>query len=576
MAQLYNSQLDAFALYHKIHESHETSSILGSPALPAVGHAIAGSTGAAISNIITYPLDLIITRLQIQRQLRNTPREDEYRSIPDAASKIYAHEGGLAGLYTGLLQDTTKTVADSFLFFLAYNFLRQSRLRSQKNSAKHLSAFDELSVGFLAGAFAKIITTPLSNIVTRMQTSSILDAQDKGKDPRTSATVRSIAAQIRSEKGWPGFWSGYSASLVLTLNPSLTFFLFETFKRTLLPRTQRADPSPQATFLLAAISKAIASTITYPFSLAKTRAQSSSNAVDHNYDEVKDAFETASGGTTNGTRPGRVAARRTVFSTIVHIAQTEGISALYEGLGGEVMKGFFSHGITMLVKDAVHTFILRLYFAILRVLNRAPSPQQLAQSTRDQASPSLDSLKSGINATQKRGQELMEKGATQASSSYSTAKSTAQDSATYLQDKMASTANQASEAASGAYGKTRDLGLSAITNTNRNVSSIVQSTASSVQSSTKSAFDSTADSAGNAYKRGHEIGGKAINSASDTAKSTAAAATAAVPVPVKDRVEQISDTAARQTESVAEYVGRRTEELGKAIRPDKVEGGGEK
>ncbi len=103
----------------------------------------------------------------------------------------------------------------------------------------------------------------------------MLSGRDPGQDT-DQGSLRSIASQIQGEKGVQGFWSGYSASLVLTLNPSLTFFLFEAFKRTLLPRSQRQSPSPQATFLLAAISKAIASTITYPFSLAKSRLQSSS------------------------------------------------------------------------------------------------------------------------------------------------------------------------------------------------------------------------------------------------------------------------------------------------------------
>ena len=509
------------------------------------------------------------------RKKSSSVQEGEYRSIVDAICKIHANEGGLPGLYTGLLQDTTKTVADSFLFFLAYNFLRQSRLRSQKAAAKHLPVLDELSVGFLAGAFAKLLTTPISNIVTRMQTSSMLDARDKGKNPRSSATVGSIAAQIHSEKGLLGFWSGYSACLVLTLNPSLTFFLFEAFKRTLLPRGHRANPSPQATFLLAAISKAIASTITYPFSLAKTRAQVSSNVVDHNYDEVKETVETASNGTTDGTRPGRAAARRTVFSTIIHIAQTEGVSALYEGLSGEVMKGFFSHGITMLVKDVVHTFIIPLYFAILRILKRSPSPQQLMQTTKDQATQSLDSLKAGINATQQTGQELMETGSAQASNSYVTAKSTAQDSAAYMQDRLTSTAKQGSEAATDAYSKIRDLGASAFINTKDNVSPAMQSTVSSLQSSTKSALDTTSTSATDAYQQGHEIGSKALNSTSQIATSTAAAVTAAVPAPVKDRAELISDAAARQAGPVAEYVGRRTEETGRAIRPDGADGGRE-
>lgn len=202
----------------------------------------------------------------------------------------------------------------------------------------------------------------------------MLASRDPGKDP-DQGSLRSIASQIRTEKGVQGFWSGYSASLVLTLNPSLTFFFFEAFKRTLLPRSQRQSPSPQATFLLAAISKAMASTITYPFSLAKSRLQSSSG------------FDQDEGSTTVKLEDpvSLNKAPRNVFTVIFRIAQTEGLSALYEGLGGEVMKGFFSHGITMIVKEAAHKFVIQLYYTILKMLKKYPSPQELARPVKEQA-----------------------------------------------------------------------------------------------------------------------------------------------------------------------------------------------
>ncbi|KAI4160746.1 MAG: hypothetical protein LQ342_005459 [Letrouitia transgressa] len=398
MAQAYNSQLvrdisypkptsellvtarqDAFDLYHLVHESNRsTKPILDGPTLPALGHAIAGATGAATSNILTYPLALIITRLQIQRSLRkgsSSSSSREYRSVRNAAARIFEQEGGVAGFYTGALPDTAKAIADSFLFFLAYNFLRQTRLRARNGSTKQLPAADELGVGFLAGAFSKLLTTPIANIVTRQQASSLL-SHATPKPASSNLSIRSIALRIRSEKGLLGFWSGYSASLVLTLNPSLTFFLFETFKRLLLPRKLRTNPSPQATFLLAAISKAIASTITYPFSLAKARTQASSKPLHE--DEVDGRVEKeAEGEQTTIPRTQKAQAKTpggNVFSTIAQIARTEGIGALYEGLGGEVLKGFFSHGITMIVKDTVHGMIIRLYYALLRLLRKYPYP----------------------------------------------------------------------------------------------------------------------------------------------------------------------------------------------------------
>ena len=312
--------------------------------------------------------------MQIQRQLRkhaSSPHSEEYESIGDAARKIHIREGGLSGLYVGVLSDTSKTIADSFLFFLAYNFLRQSRIRSSNASSKHLPAIDELGVGFLAGAFSKLLTTPIANIVTRKQTASML----AGRDATTitdQGSVRSIALQIRAEKGLQGFWSGYSASLILTLNPSLTFFFFEALKRSFLPRSKRSDPPPQATFLLAAISKAMASTITYPFSLAKSRLQASTSK-DQEADSTSVKLE---------PQPQRPIPRN-VFTTIMQIAQTEGLGALYEGLGGEVIKGFFSHGITMIVKDAAHKLVIHLYYAILKLLRKYPSPQEMAGAAKD-------------------------------------------------------------------------------------------------------------------------------------------------------------------------------------------------
>ena len=64
---------------------------------------------------------------------------------------------------------------------------------------------------------------------------------------------------------------------------------------------------------------------------------------------------------------------------IAHIMRTEGIAALYQGLGPEVLKGFFSHGLTMLMKERIHKTVIRTYYLVLKALKRYPSPDQLAK-----------------------------------------------------------------------------------------------------------------------------------------------------------------------------------------------------
>lgn len=379
------SPQDAFSIYHQLNDSPDDShaSLLQGPALPALGHAISGSIGAAISNILVYPLDLVVTRLQVQRHIRkDTPLSDheEYKGIQDALFKIWAREGGVAGLYAGVAQDSVKSMIDSFLFFLLYDYLRQRKLRAHpaRTRTKTLPVLEQLNVGFVAGACAKLVTTPISNIVTRKQTSAMLAS---GSGSRADApSVKAIARSIYKEKGLSGFWSGYAASLVLTLNPSLTFFLYELFKRVLLPRSRRSNPGAFTTFLLAAMSKAIASTTTYPFSLAKSRVQlSSSTRVRSAAASTNDKpANSSTARPTSSGPPAPSSSSTTLFSTLLHITRTEGPSALYEGLAGEVLKGFLSHGVTMLIKERVHSLIIQAYYMlVVRALKRRhPFPQQ--------------------------------------------------------------------------------------------------------------------------------------------------------------------------------------------------------
>jgi len=232
-----------------------------------------------------------------------------------------------------------------------------------------------------AGACSRSFTTPIANIVTRKQTATLLD-------PEGTASVGDIVRSIREEKGIAGFWSGYSASLVLTLNPSLTFFLQE-FLKTTFAEKQYDDLGPRLTFLFAATSKAISSFVTYPFQTAKTRLQAGV-AVDSSKDKEQteregrmtngvasgfeeDVSESKDVAGENSNKPKRIRtvknlAQQSIFGMVAQIVRSEGIGSLYDGIGAELLKGFFSHGITMVTKDVVHKLLFRLYLVALSVL----------------------------------------------------------------------------------------------------------------------------------------------------------------------------------------------------------------
>lgn len=94
-----------------------------------------------------------------------------------------------------------------------------------------------------------------------------------------------------------------------------------------------------------------------------------------------------------------------ILSTVATIARTDGISGLYAGLQGEVLKGFFSHGFTMLVKDAVYAFIIKSYYLLLLLGHRYPSPDELIQRAREQAEEYSEIAREGARDLAERTRE---------------------------------------------------------------------------------------------------------------------------------------------------------------------------
>ncbi|KAI0123847.1 mitochondrial carrier domain-containing protein [Xylariales sp. AK1849] len=361
----------------------------------ALHHAFSGSAGTLISTCATYPLSLVVTRLQVQHQLARSGRlaeADEYAGIADALSRILWDGDASAGsagslnigaLYTGLASDAAKSVLDSFLFFLFYEWFRSKRTHARGGKASGgVGVLEELVIGVAAGACSRAFTTPIANVVTRKQTATLVD----GEASSEQSSVKAIARSIMKEKGAKGFWSGYSASLVLTLNPSITFFLQEFLEKRLLGDESWDDPGPRSTFLLAAVSKAVASTITYPFQTAKARLQAGvpvesdsetekekngdlievsedDSAAERNVDQEVDEK-------LNTTRAVHKFAQQSIFGTVAQIVRKEGVGSLYDGIQGELLKGFFSHGTTMLAKDVIHKLLFKLYLVVAGVLQQ--------------------------------------------------------------------------------------------------------------------------------------------------------------------------------------------------------------
>merc|ERR1712046_573250 len=90
---------------------------------------------------------------------------------------------------------------------------------------------------------------------------------------QTSATgegIKSIVGRTLAQGGLAGFYRGWTVYLLCAFQPSIQFTIIEQAKRVLLGGQSRTKPlSARQAFWLGALSKAIASTLTYPINVGR-------------------------------------------------------------------------------------------------------------------------------------------------------------------------------------------------------------------------------------------------------------------------------------------------------------------
>ena len=157
-----------------------------------------------------------------QKPLTTGP--DHYHSTLDAISKIVADEG-IGGLYSGIYGSLIGVASTNFAYFYWYSVIR-TLYTSTQALPKPPSTAVELSLGAAAGAVAQVFTIPVAVITTRQQT------QAKGERKGLIETGREV---VDSEDGWSGLWRGLKASLVLVVNPAITYGAYQRLRTLIFP-----------------------------------------------------------------------------------------------------------------------------------------------------------------------------------------------------------------------------------------------------------------------------------------------------------------------------------------------------
>ncbi|KAL1543224.1 NAD(+) salvage pathway protein [Salvia divinorum] len=305
--------------------------------------ATSGAVGALVSTTILYPLDTCKTRYQAENRAHHHQR---YRNISDVLLEAIS-KGQVLSLYQGLGTKNLQSFISQFIYFYGYSFFKRLYLRESKS--KSIGTAANLLIAAAAGACTAIATQPLDTASSRMQTSDF--GKSKG------------LWQSLSDGSFSDAFDGLGISLLLTANPSIQYTVFDQLKNRLLKSNMKNQTdevsSPEAisafsAFAYGAVSKCIATCLTYPAIRCKVVIQSAKS------DESEDGKPQP--------RP-----RKSISGTLCSIWEREGILGFFKGLQAQMLKTVLTSALLLMIKEKVTKTTWVLMIALRRFMLTRPN-----------------------------------------------------------------------------------------------------------------------------------------------------------------------------------------------------------
>jgi len=184
-----------------------------------VSRMIAGASAGVLAVITTYPLDLVKTRLTVQKEgvgVDGTVYKKTYNGTVDCVRKVIAEEGASA-LYKGLSPTIVGVIPFEAIQFTFYNWIRELRAAQKAEAAKAagteskgLETFDFLALGCVAGAVAQTGAYPFDLMRKRFMAQSKAEGMLKTE----YSGIMDCAKQIVQNEGFLGLYKGTVPNLL--------------------------------------------------------------------------------------------------------------------------------------------------------------------------------------------------------------------------------------------------------------------------------------------------------------------------------------------------------------------------
>ncbi|XP_078428021.1 mitochondrial substrate carrier family protein [Wolffia australiana] len=194
------------------------------PKTPLPPSLVAGAMAGVCSTLCTYPLELLKTRLTIERGV--------YENLMHAMVKIVKEEGA-GELYRGLLPSVVGVIPYAATNYYAYDALRKAY--KTMTGEEEVGNVATLMIGSAAGAIASSATFPLEVARKHMQVGAV------GGRQVYKGMLHALLC-IFQQEGVPGLYRGLGPSCMkLVPAAGISFMCYEACKKLLTDMPPDAD-----------------------------------------------------------------------------------------------------------------------------------------------------------------------------------------------------------------------------------------------------------------------------------------------------------------------------------------------
>eukprot|EP00581_Thalassiosira_minuscula_P007021 CAMPEP_0183709002 /NCGR_PEP_ID=MMETSP0737-20130205/5142_1 /TAXON_ID=385413 /ORGANISM="Thalassiosira miniscula, Strain CCMP1093" /LENGTH=312 /DNA_ID=CAMNT_0025936991 /DNA_START=341 /DNA_END=1279 /DNA_ORIENTATION=- len=293
---------------------------------------LSGGAAGTIASCITNPLEVIKTQLQSSSAAVGELASASGNPVA-IATKIFERDG-ILGFWKGMRPTLVGIIPARSVYF--YSYEQTKRFLGNFGGMPEGGVSNALVSGLSAGVASNTLTNPIWVVKTRLQ---LLADSTAGQTVYTG--YRDAIRTIFKEEGIGGFYKGISASYWGCLEGAMQFMIYEQIKTKLLAQQNErredmglfpTDKLPKLYyFFSAAFAKGMASIITYPHEVARTRLREQAR---------------------NG-----IFKYKGMWQTIGVVAKEEGTKGLYSGMGIHLLKVVPNSAIMFLTYEIVNSWL---------------------------------------------------------------------------------------------------------------------------------------------------------------------------------------------------------------------------